>query len=162
MKSVMLSIKPKYCELIASGRKTIEVRKTKPKIDTPFKVYIYMTKSNLVGDRKAYQDRLAGKVIGEFVCDEIQTFRPDDYNCPYDISDDDLKLTCLNREDMYAYGRGKTLYGWHISNLVIYDKPKELSKFINKSSQITFDKDGVLVYKGMTRPPQSWCYVEDC
>lgn len=31
MKSVMLSIKPKYCELIASDRKTIEVRKKDPR-----------------------------------------------------------------------------------------------------------------------------------
>ena len=41
MKSVFLSIQPKWCELIESGRKTIEVRKTKPKIETPFKCYIY-------------------------------------------------------------------------------------------------------------------------
>jgi len=41
MKSVILSIQPKWCELIASGRKTIEVRKTRPQIDTPFKCYIY-------------------------------------------------------------------------------------------------------------------------
>lgn len=52
MKSVLLSIKPKYCELIAKGKKTIEVRKSMPKLDTPFKCYIYMTKTNLVGDRK--------------------------------------------------------------------------------------------------------------
>lgn len=44
MKSVMISIKPKYCELIASGKKTVEVRKTRPKIETPFKCYIYCTK----------------------------------------------------------------------------------------------------------------------
>lgn len=44
MKSVLISIQPKWCELIASGKKTIEVRKTKPKLETPFKVYIYCTK----------------------------------------------------------------------------------------------------------------------
>lgn len=43
MKSIMLSIQPKYCELIASGKKTIEVRKTAPKLETPFKCYIYCT-----------------------------------------------------------------------------------------------------------------------
>lgn len=42
-KAVMLSIRPKWCEKIASGEKTIEVRKTKPKLDTPFKCYIYET-----------------------------------------------------------------------------------------------------------------------
>lgn len=44
MKSILQSIKPKYCELIAAGKKTIEVRKTRPKLETPFKVYIYCTK----------------------------------------------------------------------------------------------------------------------
>ena len=42
-KAVMLSIRPKWCEKIASGEKTIEVRKTKPKLETPFKCYIYCT-----------------------------------------------------------------------------------------------------------------------
>ena len=44
MKSVMLSIQPKYCALISSGAKTVEIRKTKPKSKTPFKCYIYCTK----------------------------------------------------------------------------------------------------------------------
>lgn len=43
MKSVLISIQPKWCELIASGKKTIEMRKTAPKLETPFKCYIYMT-----------------------------------------------------------------------------------------------------------------------
>lgn len=165
MKSVLISIKPKYCELIANGKKTIEVRKTRPKIETPFKCYIYMTKSNLVGDRKAYKDRLAGKVIGEFVCDEILCFPYVEgeeageyvYNIPTVIGEQ----TCLDYGDVSNYGNGKSLYFWHISDLVIYDNPKELSKFANKSSQFIFSNDGVLVYKGMTRPPQSWCYVEE-
>lgn len=42
-KAVMLSIRPKWCEKIVSGEKTIEVRKTRPKLDTPFKCYIYCT-----------------------------------------------------------------------------------------------------------------------
>lgn len=67
MKSVMLSIKPKYCELIASGRKTIEVRKTKPKVETPFKCYIYQSKTVYVSKNKEneflkpIQDKRFGK-----------------------------------------------------------------------------------------------------
>lgn len=170
MKSVVLSIKPKWCELIASGRKTIEVRKTRPKLEAPFKCYIYCTKAGqrliaIIRDgNENYGEIYHGKtvfiktekgsvcdmwgkrqkVIGEFVCDEILQFNHDDYNSPaYDISDDDLNRTCLWQEDLYRYASGKTLYGWHISNLVIYDKPKEISEF------------------AMTRPPQSWCYVEE-
>lgn len=40
MKAVMLSVQPKWCEKIASGRKVIEVGKSKPKLKTPFKCYI--------------------------------------------------------------------------------------------------------------------------
>jgi hypothetical protein len=36
MKSVLISISPKWCKLIAQGKKTIEVRKTRPKIDAPY------------------------------------------------------------------------------------------------------------------------------
>lgn len=43
MKSVLISIKPKWCELIANGKKTLEVRKTRPKLEVPFKCYIYCT-----------------------------------------------------------------------------------------------------------------------
>lgn len=36
-KAVLISIKPLYCELIANGEKTIEVRKTRPKLELPFR-----------------------------------------------------------------------------------------------------------------------------
>ena len=153
MKSGMLSIKPKWCELIASGRKTIEVRKTRPKLETPFKCYIYCTSvknlnlQDYVNVHRATNgavDDWSDKVIGEFVCDEVLQFYHDDYNSPaYDISDDDLNRTCLFQEDLYRYASGKTLYGWHVSDLVIYDEPRELSEYKIK------------------RPPQSWCYVEE-
>ena len=183
MKSVMLSIKPKYCELIASGQKTIEVRKTKPKVETPFKAYIYCTKGKLAllrdnedkserykfehWNRAKFHEKcgktlLNGKVICEFVCDHITTY-------PYEQLNDgehimpfgDLEKTCLDGFEIYNYLGTKDGYGWHISDLVIYDKPKELCEFTSGSSQFTFSKKGALVYKGMTRPPQSWCYVED-
>ena len=155
MESVMLSIKPKYCELIASGKKTIEVRKTRPKFVTAFKCYIYCTKEFYRKGNGYFQEKYCGKVIGEFVCDAIivdKTFGHDDlFNA----------AACLSVAEVAAYCINKETFGWHISDLVIYDKPKVLSKFTNKSSQFIFSNDGVLVYKGMTRPPQSWCYVEE-
>lgn len=169
MKEVLISIQPKRCELIANGEKTIEVRKTKPKLNTPFKCYIYQT----VGGRTNTVDILEnnlGKVIGEFVCDEILQFNHDDYNSPaYDISDDDLNRTCLFQEDLYRYASGKTLYGWHISGLVIYDKPKVLGEFkkINREcwyADLGLAKRDCSKCKDenclISRPPQSWCYVE--
>lgn len=146
MKSVLISIRPKWCEQIAGGNKTVEVRKTKPKINTPFKCYIYCTKGDelelwLSGIKgKSEPQLLNGKIIGEFVCDEIiEAKRGSFYLLPYILTG--LTLTATMR-----YAKDKSIYGWHISDLVIYDKPKELNEFYCR--------------KPLTRPPQSWCYVE--
>lgn len=156
MKSVMLSIKPKWCELIASGRKTIEVRKTRPKLETPFKCYIYCTKEFYRKGDGYFQGKYYGKVIGEFVCNKIdrlavcgydnrntELLRVDDNLTAYDLDYDYLNKCQLSLDNLKKYSNGSGLYGWHISDLVIYDKPKEISEF------------------AMTRPPQSWCYVEE-
>lgn len=164
MKNVMLSIKPKWCELIASGRKTIEFRKTRPKSETPFKCYIYQTLGGRTNSVDILENNL-GKVIGEFVCDYILEITPDTYGYhEYCISDDDLNASCLTVNDLWEYANGKPLYGWHISDLVIYDRPKGLSDFSNGSSRLSFSEtnDGFpWKYSGMTRPPQSWCYCEE-
>lgn len=164
MKAILQSIRPQYCELIAAGKKTIEVRKTKPKLKTPFKCYIYMTKS----EDSCYSDweyPRKQKVIGEFICDYITT--------DFLISD-----TCISVEELERYSGNKAIYGWHISNLVIYDKPKELSEFYvpcysgcAKCKYKSWDtayggeiKEMVCTVcnkKPLTRPPQSWCYVEE-
>lgn len=191
MKSVLISTKPKYCELMAAGKKTIEVRKTKPRIETPFKCYIYQPKTVYVSKNKSneflkpIQDKRFGKIIGEFVCDEILCFPYVEgeeageyvYNIPTVIGEQ----TCLDYGDVSNYGNGKSLYFCHISNLVIYDKPKELSKFYAwcpeyEREYITskcrkcryysineFDMCFECACEGekqLTRPPQSWCYVE--
>ena len=139
MKSVLLSIKPKYCELIAGGIKTIEVRKTKPKLDTPFKCYIYETKTK--DFYSVFHETTMGKVIGEFVCNKIQNLFS---NSQFWINEDIVNRTCLNNYEIRKYANGADkIYGWHISDIVIYDKPKEFGEFAIK------------------RPPQSWCYVEE-
>lgn len=137
MKSVLISIQPKWCELIASGEKTVEVRKTKPKLDTPFKVYIYCTKDNTFAEKtlrgfdddgKAiYYKANKGKVIGEFVCDRIVQFE----NSIYDEAFIETRQrSCVPMGELLVYIGVKDYgYGWHISDLVIYDKPKELSEF---------------------------------
>lgn len=159
MKSVLISIQPKWCELIASGKKTVEVRKTRPKLETPFKCYIYCTKNYSLGEfytsKDLFADPVQGKVIGEFVCDKVVSVV---YNAKliekfvlfntYAIED-----ACLTTKEIEKYSNGKDLYGWHISNLVIYDKPKELSEFNHCGVNYHFNPP-------ITRPPQSWCYVE--
>lgn len=167
-KAVMLSIRPKWAEKIANGEKTIEVRKTRPKMNTPFKCYIYCTlqgcneffRVDLGRDvakwnRGKWADR-KGKVIGEFTCDRIDRLAP--ANEPYgiyDIDDDYVFQTCLENGALWDYGHGIPLYGWHISGLKIYDVPKKLSEFTGLRNT----RFGAAPYD-IKRAPQSWCYVK--
>ena len=176
-KSVMLSIKPKWCELIESGKKTIEIRKTRPKIEPPFKCYIYQTKApvsvSFSGnsrhisecDKTYWYTGKQGKVIGEFVCDEILEDKGGEYANEFSV------LGCMPLEQQKKYAPKATLYGWHISDLVIYDKPRYLSDFYRfskcdacergyESSACIYD-DKCIVPAQLERPPQSWRYVEE-
>ena len=194
MKAVMISIQHKWVEKIASGQKTIEVRKTAPEV--PFKAYIYCTKANPYLYREAnppfelfldsqlykgkgYDDRLfSGKVIGEFVCDKIIEWQydkghqyyveyPDDCTSYFPYLKCHSEATGLKCSEIENYGKGKTLYGWHISDLKIYDKPKELSEF-RKPCKINLPMCDRCEYystwngrcENIIRAPQSWCYVE--
>ena len=125
-KAVLISIRPKWCEKIASGEKTIEVRKTRPKLETPFKCYIYCTQSGNANRLRWSQ----GKVIGEFTCDAISRVNICGF---WDDSgkqlDNRLKETCLTSEKLCDYLGEKVGYGWHISDLKIYDAPKDLNEF---------------------------------
>lgn len=154
MKSVLISIRPKWCELIASGKKSIEVRKTWPKLPTPFTCYIYCTKERGCAN--------GGKVIGEFVCDLIGLH-----------PGTDVPSSCVPIEELKKYANGKMLARWHISDVKIYDKPKELGSFW-KAGKCPYAAESGCTYKyhcfragqtqrcgeTLTRPPQSWCYVE--
>ena len=174
-KAVMLSIRPKWVEKIANGEKTIEVRKTKPKLDTPFKCYIYCTlqgcneffRVDLGRDvakwnRGKWADR-KGNVIGEFICDRIYELAPLNH-----APDDVEKQACLTREEIVNYLKG-TGYGWHISDLRIYDTPRELSEFQRATdpcdscyAEYTWECTDCKKFGGnIKRPPQSWCYVDD-
>lgn len=161
-RAVLISVRPEWCALIVDGRKTIEVRKSKPNLPTPFKCYIYCTYGqgliepkdailpNHLLDQKVRKDAtwgncVNGKVIGEFVCDGIYAVlkhptifagHPLFFQAAVDESG-------LTHEQLEEYAQGKDLCGWHISDLVIYDKPRSLSHF------------------GIKRAPQSWCYVEE-
>ena len=162
MKSILMSIQPKWVKKIVNGEKTIEVRKTRPKLETPFKVYIYCTKGKevLVTDKVVSWTK---EVIGEFVCDEIVTDTAGQFA---DRFHDRGKLTL---DEQRKYGGNKPLHGWHISDLKIYDKPKELFKF-RKPCPINIKNCPRCKlysrYSGqcadiINRPPQSWAYVEE-
>lgn len=170
MKAVMLSIQPKWCELIASGKKTIEVRKTAPKLQTPFKCYIYEMKNTegVQGFTILGRYRL-GTVIGDFVCDYVVPFRID---CEMNVPVMSFQQSALSWKEFIEYAGDKPyIYGWHISDLKIYDTPKELGEFktpCKVSKKIPCSSCGYAsTYMercerpALTRPPQSWCYVEE-
>lgn len=152
MKAVMISIRPEWCEKIASGEKTMEIRKTAPKLEPPFKVYIYQTKHR-EHNGPTYSD---GKVIGEFVCDAIMS------HCEMANADMAEYQGRIKREKLFEYANGRELFGWHISDLVIYDNPKKLSEFCSYDARIYIGENGFpMPTHAITRPPQSWCYVEE-
>ena len=167
MKSVLISIQPKWCELIANGKKTIEVRKTMPKIETPFKCYIYCTKKFYKKGDGYFQGKYCGKVIGEFVCKHITNIEVlnkglftggyPNGNCTLVVQN-----SALTAKDINKYANGKEwVYGWHISDIKIYDEPKELGEFYTEGKSEIDYKGDWLNDKPLTRPPQSWCYVEE-
>lgn len=195
-KAVLISTQPKWCEKIANGAKTIEVRKSKPKLQTPFKVYIYCT-----NDRKVFLDSdcnnkfwteknyggkhyYNGKVIGEFVCDEITPL----FNVAttswdflagnvHEYAKGLVLMARLTEEEMHSYANGKNCYAWRISQLKIYDKPKELIEFYSIAESGSDCCTGCIYHetpleempcrnctgdrKYLYRAPQSWCYVEE-
>jgi predicted transcriptional regulator len=153
-------------------RKTIEVRKTKPKLDTPFKCYIYCTlpkyphEDFIATDYPMPQFYGGGKVIGEFTCDRIYKIDKDSTDflfkagglSVYKQAAEEKCGLCvaMTDDELHGYLGHYQGYGWHISDLRIYDQPQELSEFT-----------GLRTFKGgfelreIDRPPQSWCYVEE-
>ena len=162
-KAVLISIRPKWCEKIISGEKTIEVRKTRPKMNTPFKCYIYECGN--------------GKVIGEFLCDEIININGAE-RIPSDAAP-----TCIEPAELHQYLGAATGFGWHISDLRVYDHPRDLWEFTAACryknddgtcpscriacsfQRYDYNHDGsiniVECENTIRRPPQSWRYVEE-
>lgn len=224
MKAVLLSIRPNWCKKIANLRKTVEIRKTAPNLEVPFKCYIYCTKApkKLITifrdgeesyDGEIYHgktkfitwdgigvpddiDSAMQKVIGEFVCDKIDKLvhvgacnndvlqlnieTPDGLWKPAESL---LQAACMTKASTEKYLQGRNGYCWHISDLNVYDKPRDLDEFsrfgffgMGRSNCVcgnwrcenyepsedhmippTCKIDGCSI----CRPPQSWCYVEE-
>ena len=176
-KAVLLSIRPEWCSRIFSGWKTVEIRKTRPaSLKEPFKCYIYCTKGtkffcwkavdHLYFDDRShnlFDRRVDGMVVGEFICDDIRRIGPE-----YCVVKEDIEsaiagscLTVPQVKDYAGWKSGmsyadlKDLYGWHISNVKLYEKPYKLSDFTGLQKT----RFGLRSVK-IERPPQSWRYVE--
>ena len=175
-KSLILSVHPWAVEKIFNGEKTIEVRKTAPKIETPFKVYVYMTKHRWIFKLLPFLKNRFAKVIGSFVCDRVRLCIPFGLK-GHLFSQEVYREMCLTKGQLDEYGGLKTLYGWHITEPKLFDKPRELREFskfgykylggccVNYNCPNCIDNgwmqppeckiDGCF----LTHPPQSWCYI---
>ena len=167
-KAVLVSIKPEWVEKILNGEKTIEIRKTMPKCKLPCKVYIYCTKGQeLWGDgtgntwygidededmERVFEltptlARLNGKVVAEFT---LRTLTKFDYlGVFYDYKKEELlKKSCLTEKQLADYVN-PVGYAWHIDDLKIYDRPKELCEFYSlSSSKCKFREQGYSLWSG--------------
>ena len=196
MKAIMISIKPKYVAKILNGEKTIEVRKKFPK-DYRGWVYIYCTKDkerlvDLRDDNFYFggSERLNGKVVARFYCNNVDNYVNGrkwswNFGAPMWGACNDyeyiLKDTCLTDDELRNYADDLAFIAIHISNLEIFNEPKELSEFrLCCSSQNHFDEysfkcmrckayrvdisqDEIWCSKRkleLTKAPQNFCYVE--
>lgn len=192
MKNIITSVSPYLCGKIASGDCKILLKKSTPK-EVPFRAYIYCTKTknkwSLCDYEGAYQNSKGEivyaqqHVIGEFICDRVYNidYLPKEYEGnPSQFSEFICNNSCLSFEQIMEYKKGKTLYGWHISDLKIYDKPKKLNEFktppCEKSEKACGNCKWLIkintpdVYececyvedgRQITSPPRSWMYVEE-
>ena len=168
MKAVLRSIKPYWLYCIIIGVKTVEVGKDFPKSNDWNKaVFLYCSQDkksfNCIPEKdREWMRKYFGKVACRFVCDNIIDYTLDPYGYhSYFINDDDFENTgFIFCEELWEYGKGKTLYGWHISDLVIYDKPRELGEFRSYNVGIRLENGYPLPTHEIQRPPQSWMYIE--
>ena len=188
MNAILISESPLNCENITKNKKTLIVRKTKPSIPTPFKVYIYCTKTknnwSLCDYESAYQNNkdeivyAQQHVIGEFICDKIETLFDTNGN-PLNYMTDTLPgildKTAMSFKEFQDYVGSRadknSIYGWHISHLKIYDTPKPLSEFRGLCHlPMSVHCDECPHYSWyqaqctkiiLTRAPTSWCYVQE-
>nr|DAM55951.1 MAG TPA: helix-turn-helix domain-containing protein [Caudoviricetes sp.] len=185
-KAVLISIRPEWVQKIVTDEKTVEIRKTRPNLGTPFKCYIYETQGKSdtpwIDEDGHMIFRGRGKILAEFTCDRINSITHVGYSGsgkkpvlraykadnPIELEPNfDFSATCMSTERIEQYLGGGGGYAWHISNLKIYDTPKELSKFSRPFENCigkTCDEFGCALCENgghIKRPPQSWCYVEE-
>lgn len=195
MKSIIQSYTSQEIDRILVGKQTVKICKTAPK-DTPFKVYMYMIACKerfplweyVTSYRNSKGQFIDGsqKVVGEYVCENVEIYRFSNYEAEYNITHDQIVRTFLNQSELIAYGKGKDLRALNISVVKIYDEPRELGEFYRRLSDKVLEagdydcrkSDNVIcsdfwdggsdncsdcpfggkVY--LSRPPRGWQYVQ--
>lgn len=99
------------------------------------------------------------------MCDKIEEIDPDYADWVpknrYDIAPKTLKAIGLTQDELWRYGDGRAIYGWHISDLKIYDIPKDVREFTVAQHEYI----GKRVYHSYggwkVKRVTNWCYVEE-
>lgn len=133
---ILISIRPKWVDLIRSGQKIDEIRKTRPARlgAMPFyRVYIYQTGG--------------GGVVGTFILRKVTYVQAyvDTYGMKHLTNTIGLRH-CIDDYELFEYLYNENVrksagWAWRISELQMFEKPMKLEQF------------------GLKRPPQSWCYL---
>lgn len=115
MVSVLLSVRPHWCRLIFAGQKSVELRKSAPRLpqgETQFRVLLYETRS--AGGR--------GAVVGEAVCFIVEKATP-----PFNVRLSDL--SCVDPDSLREYSHGRPIYGWYLAYITEYRQPRPLPDY---------------------------------
>ena len=161
MDNYILSVRPEWLAKILNREKTIELRKTAPQ--TPCVMLLYCTKlPNVLIDFKEYvtetnhtryilcdylkkhSKQINGKIVGKFTLKNVETVSERWTGNEYIFDDEKtLNMACISACELEQYQTKRNpIFAWHISDLVIFDEPKELAEF------------------GVKRAPQSYMKVK--
>lgn len=123
--------------------------------------------------------KMNGKVVARFTLRKVERFiqglNEDEYERlpnfalqDYDYHGLDclMEKACLNDDEINEYAPDLSFYAWHISDLEIFDEPKELSDFKSYKKNVVNTKINGMVFEteldnSLTKAPQAWCYVEE-
>lgn len=134
----MMSIQPKWCDLILRLIKSKELRTRIFNCELPVKVIMYETLGlcetpTLVDEDGHISYKGRGKVVGEFICDKVDKFIYKnggyliDNNIEYSVKV--RKQSCVSDYDFRRYAKEKTVHALNITDVKQYDRPKELGEF---------------------------------
>ena len=147
MQAILISIKAKWRARILGGAKKVEIRKIVPKIQPPFKVYLYEALGKpLTSAKYTVSGSLregVGMVVGEFLCDKIYP--------PAAFADFTkmARLAGMTTKELSDYLNGRAGYGLHIASVRFYETPLPLSAFYMPGK------------RPLKIPPQSFAHVEE-
>ena len=177
MRSMLVSLSPKECVNLFNGDLSILVRKVKPKCDLPIDAYIYCTKEAPYGVIEIKWDNannILGKVVAKFTLNKMEEIKlngkivsgysseiNEDYITNSLHEKDLLNKSCLSFNELDNYLQSKNGYAWHIDNLVIFDKPKEIGEFEHQVIyENVYTNEKRYVREPLRKAPKNYCYIE--